>query len=568
MRTTFSRRQALAFALATGAATGPRTLLAAGRPHPGGARVSAFLRGSGVSPDGEALVIEGPRSRPQPNPSGEQSLRLSGPVVVPRTIDPAFTTDVSTSFLCRQLFRGLVVFDADLHPIPELARRVLISADGLTYTFTLADGATFHDGRAITSDDVVFSLTRALSPYTAGIGATNGATFLTDILGAEALLDGSSESLAGLVPLDDRTLEITLSRPRATFLMKLASGPASIVDRADVERGDGWWTAANGTGPFRLDEWSPRERIVFVAFDSFVNGRPTLDRIEMVVGPAAYGELNLYEAGEIDIAGVPGSSVDRMRAPESGYADQLVETPMFATEYVAFRSDVVPLDDIHIRRAVTFGFAREKLATVMYEGMALEASGIIPDGMLGIDRWPADNPPYDIDAALAEIAASSYGDAASVPAIEIVSFGSGMVSALATTVSESTGLRIEAVDVEWSAFIDLLQRGRLMAYSWTWVADFPDPETFLDPLFASWGGQNFVGYANPAFDGQLIAAAEHPLAEDRVPFYEAAQQLLIDDAVIIPGIHPKQYVVVRPEVLGVEVTPAGILGLETIWIEG
>jgi len=567
MKTTCSRRQALASALGFAAAVATNQSLAARGPHPAGPRVTAFLQSDGTSIDGMPIVVEGPRSRPEPNPSGDQAIRIAGPVEEPRTLDPAFTTDVSTSFLCRQIFRGLVVFDGDLNPIPELAHRVEISADGLTYTFTLADGAAFQDGRAITADDVIYSLTRALSPFTPGIGATNGVTFLTDIVGADALLRGDTDVLEGLAAPDERTVVITLSRPRATFLMKLASGPASIVDRNDVERGDGWWRSPNGTGPFAIAEWRDREMIVFTANDSFVNGGPTLDRVEVIVGPQAGAELNLYQAGEVDLAGIPSNSVDRMLAPESGFAAQVRVLPMFATEYLALRTDIEPLDDIHIRRALALAFEREKLAPVMFDGKVIQASGIIPDGMLGKERWEAVNYPFDIDAARAEIAASRYGDASLVPTIELFSFGSPMVAATAVTVSEATGLDVEAVTVQWNDFIDLLPQGRIMSYSWTWVADFPDPETFLDPLFASWGGQNFVGYANPAFDDLLLEAAKRPIAEERIPFYEQAQQLLIDDAVLMPGTHPRQYVVVRPEVQGLEITPSGILGLETIWME-
>jgi oligopeptide transport system substrate-binding protein len=566
METTFSRRHALATALGFAAASATTTTFAARAPHPAGPRVTAFLQSDGTSIDGMPLVIEGPRTRPEPQPSGEQSLRLAGPVEEPRTLDPAFTTDVSTSFLCRQIFRGLVVFDGDLNPIPELAHRVEISADGLTYTFALADGATYHDGRAITSDDVIYSLTRALSPFTPGIGATNGVTFLTDIVGADAVLSGESETLAGLAAPDDRTVVVTLARPRATFLMKLASAPASIVDRNDVDRGDGWWRTANGTGPFTIAEWREREMLTLVANGGFVNSRPSLDRVDIIVGPQAGAELNLYQAGEVDLAGIPSNSVDRMRAPESGFAAQVRELPMFATEYIALRTDIEPLDDPHIRRALILAFDREKLAPVMFDGKVIQASGIIPDGMLGKERWEADNAPYDVDAALAEIAASRYGDAANTPPIELFSFGSSTVAAVASTVSDATGLTVEAVTVQWNDFIDLLPQGRVMSYSWTWVADFPDPETFLDPLFASWGGQNFVGYSNPAFDDLLLEAAKRPVAEERIPFYEQAQQLLLDDAVLMPGTHPRQYVVVRPELQGLEITPAGILGLETIWM--
>ena len=155
--------------------------------------------------------------------------------------------------MTRQVFRGLTRFDENLEPVPELAQRIEISADGLTYRIQLRDDARFADGSPITAHDVVFSLTRALSPQTAADAgaALAGPSYLADIVGADEVIRGEASELAGVRVVDDRTVEIDLKAPRATFLMKLASAPAAIVDPDDVARGGEWWRDPNASGPYR-----------------------------------------------------------------------------------------------------------------------------------------------------------------------------------------------------------------------------------------------------------------------------------------------------------------------------
>jgi peptide/nickel transport system substrate-binding protein/oligopeptide transport system substrate-binding protein len=224
---------------------------------------------------------------------------------------------VTASFFSRLLFRGLTRLDDSLAPVPELAERIEISADGLVYRFVLREGVAYHDGRPIVASDVVASLTRSLSPATAGgdVERIGGPTYLSDIDGATAITAGESDTLRGARVVDDRTLELRLAAPRATFLMKLASPAAAIVDPIQVASGPDWWQAANGSGPFRVDAFVPEERLDLVAFDGYAAGPPTLRGIEMRLGPTAANAFNLYQAGEIDVTAVPLSSIDAVLDP-------------------------------------------------------------------------------------------------------------------------------------------------------------------------------------------------------------------------------------------------------------
>src|SRR5829696_6456831 len=313
---------------------------------------------------GSVVVIEA-KDRPRiSNPTGRQELRLAGTIEDPVPLDPAVARDVNSAFMTRQVFRGLTRFDENLEPVPELAQRIEISGDGLTYRIQLRDDARFADGSQITAEDVAFSFTRALSPQTAADAgaALAGPSYLGDIVGADEFIRGEASELIGLRVVDDRTVEIELEAPRATFLMKLASAPAAIVDPDDVARGGEWWRDPNASGPYVVDVWEPEDELQLSSNKFYVGGEPDLRQVAFRLGPGAANAFNLYQADEIDIVSVPIQAIYRVSDEESPLRQELDVSPVLSTTYIAFRTDVAPMDDPEIRRAVQLAFPRWKVA--------------------------------------------------------------------------------------------------------------------------------------------------------------------------------------------------------------
>lgn len=518
--------------------------------------------------DAAPVVIEAQDPPSVATPSGEQTLRLAGPSDGPESLDPAFSRDLSSAFLIRQLFRGLTRFDADLNPVPALAQRIEISADGLLYRFDLRQEALFSDGTPITAEAVTVSLTRAIDPDTADGDVTllGGPLFLSDIDGAGDVISNQSDVLSGLTAVDEDTVEIRLSQPRSTFLMKLASAPATIVDPADIGRGEEWWTTPNSSGPFRISEWAPGDHLTLTRNENYVAGAPTLERIELRLGANALQPLNLYESDRIDVTGVDVYGVDRVLAPESGMSEQVTVTPLFAVDYLAFRTDVEPLSDPAIRRALHLGFPRTKMATVAYDGHVSTATGLIPDGMLG-QNWQADAPAYDLAAARQAIAESSYGAAENVPPIQIYVSGYAGGAALRDVIQADLGLTVEIINVDWPSFVLGLSRQEYPAHELYWGADYPDPESMLLSLFGSGSPDNYVGFSSEEFDDLLRHAATEQDPEARAALYLDAQQILIDEHIIMPLYFDVAYTLAKPEVKGLQITALGLLGLESVWLE-
>jgi ABC-type oligopeptide transport system substrate-binding subunit len=533
-----------------------------------GLKAPEYLSAQGTPSSGEPTEYTRRRPLPEANPSGDQVFRITGPIVDPASIDPALVRDLSSGFLTRIVFRGLVVFDEELNPCLELASKVVVSADGLTYRFTIDQRALFHNGQNVTADDVAFSLKRSLDPATANGQAAllSGPTFLDSILGAAELLSGQATELAGVRVVDQRTLDIELWRPDGAFLAKLASAATCVVDRNDVARGGEWWRKPNGTGPFRIADWRVGEQLVFERSRTFIDGAPALERVEMPLGPGAGGAFNLYQQDLVDICGIPFSLIEQIQSPLVGMADELIEAPQFSTEYIAFRPDVAPMDDFVVRKAVAMAFPRSRLAEVTFGGRVREATGVVPPGMLGAE-WNVVSPGYDPEAARELLATSTYAASGEIPPIQLYSTGNQAASAFRDTVSEALGIEITSFIVQANEFFAGLALRQYPNHVLYWGADYPDPSTFLLSLFRGGASDNYIDYENPEFDRLIDEAMAEIDPEARAAVYSEAQQLLIDDAVVIPTYHDVGYWLAKSWVKGIELTALGLLQLETIWIE-
>ena len=478
----------------------------------------------------------------------------------PREYDPA-TTHGSGD---KRVFSGLVSFDPQLNLTPDLAESWSVSADGLTYVFHLRWIARFHDGRAVTAEDVIYSWERAASP---AIGSDTVLTYLGDIVGVKEMAAGQADHIRGLRALDPHTLEVVIDAPKPYFILKLTYPTAFVVDKANVESGGDWYRHPNGTGPYKLVEWRSRERIVYQRNDDFYLGAPS---IPWVVENLYTGDpQRLYESGEVDITSV--YSVERFTDPTEPLHNELVTGVGLCTGFVTFDTTRPPFDDVNVRKAFSMAFDRKQYLDVVMNGHGLPAIGVFPPGLPGFNI-ALEGLPYDPAAARELLKQSKYGT--NLPPIVYTDAGYGSdiggdVAALAQMWQQNLGVTLTVENLEPSFYLDTLSSGEHgQIFGGGWCADYPDPENFADVLFHTGSQANTGGYSNPQLDSLLEQARTEQDVTTRIGLYQQAEQMIVQDAPVLFTVHYLSYELVKPYVKGYVYTPIDIPIERYLYLEG
>lgn len=463
-------------------------------------------------------------------------------------LDPIQVRDAGTAEYIVEIFGGLVTLDLDLQVVPDLAEDWEISPDGTVYTFRLRDDALFHNGRRVTAQDVKYSIERAADPANA---SPTVLTYLSAIEGLRDRFNNEADEVSGVQVIDESTLEITITQPRDWFLAELTYPVAFVVDQQQIE-GDprGWTRQPNGTGPFRLQEFSPAERIVLIPNDRYHLGAPKLDRVVFELGGGSI--ITRYENNELHIGAVPPIELQAVQEGSSPLAEDYRPQPQMAVFYLAFNAQEPPFDDPDVRRALAMSIDLENINEVLLFGTQRVADGILPPEMPGYSE-SVTGYAYDPEEAKRLLDGSSY--AGNVPRIVLTYPGSiggdpGFLQAIQEGWRQTLGVEVEIQAVEYAAYLRELRRGSFQMFSAGWAADYPDPENFIDKLFASDSNQNELNYESEELQGILEEARAETDREQRFALLNEAEQLILDEAVVIPYLWPIDHFVVKPCVVG------------------
>lgn len=484
----------------------------------------------------------------------------------PLTLDPVLTHEGPDSPL-GHIFSGLVSLDTNLQVQPELAAGWEVSEDGLTYTFYLWKDAVFHNGRSLTAHDIIYSWERATAPAT---GSDTAQTYLGDIAGVQAKLDGTADSISGLRALDNHTLEVRLTASVVYFLAKLAYPVAYVVDQENVGQRD-WQHHANGSGPFKLERWQDDKIIMLSRFDDYYLEPAKVGNIIYELAPGL--ALSMYEQGEIDLLGVGGSTLEKARDPNNPFNQELRTTVAMCTSTIGMNNKLPPFDDVRVRQAFSYALDKELLVETFYGGNALVAQGSLPPGMPGYGLSGVAGYPYNPQLARQLLAEAGYADMDTFPTLTYTVSGYGDVDAYTTAVitlwQENLGVTIEPVIVDPYIYYDELYAGNVgHFYGSGWCADYPDPQNFLDILYHSQSRQNIGGFSDPAIDTMLEAARIEPDPTIRLQRYADAEHAIVEAAPVVFTSHGLTAVLVKPRLQNYVLTPLGVRQWQNVSVNG
>ena len=271
----------------------------------------------------------------------------------------------------------------DLKLRPDLAERWTIDETGRKYTFSLNGTARFHNGRAVTANDVRWSLERATQETLASPTAQQ---YLGDIEGVIDKLNGETSHIKGIKVIDGKTLGISIDSPKSYFLAKIVHPAAFILDSQNLNDNENTWTTApNGTGPFQLTNYEVGEILVLTRNENYHLGPPYLDQVEFLLKGG--DNLTMYKNDEIHMTGVALRALQEVEDPFSPLHKELhYASPPAQVSFIGMNTQVTPLDDPNIRKAMSMAIDKQRLETMVYKGFAKEAKTIIPPG------FPSYNP--------------------------------------------------------------------------------------------------------------------------------------------------------------------------------
>jgi len=501
---------------------------------------------------------------PQPfDVSRQDSLILFD--VGPITLDPALMRDTTSASYVQEIFSGLVTLDKELQVVPDIAEKWEISKDGKDYTFYLRRDVKFHNGRKVTANDFKYALERACDPATESKTAAN---YLGDIVGVKEKLFGKANEISGVKVINDYTLQITIDTPKAYFLAKLVHPAAFVVDRDNVKLGEEWWRKPNGTGPFKLKEWKKDELLVLER-NALYHGE--LPRVQNVVFRLWGGiPMIMYETGEIDITYVSASNIERVLDPANPLNKDLVTIPEFSLWYIGFNVTKPPFDDARVRQAFCHVVDKDKIIKLVLKDMVKRADGILPPGMPGYNEG-IKGLDFDPEKAKELIRQSKYRSVANLPSITLTAAGRGEVSPVNEAIidmwRQNLGVEAEVRQIEPETYPYVLKGEKDEIFEIGWVADYPDPQNFLDVLFHSSSEDNAGEYSNPELDALLESAREEMDTATRLSMYQEIEQMLVDDAACLPLFFSVNYILVKPYVKGFVPAPMPIPWLKYISIK-
>ena len=505
-------------------------------------------------------------SKGQPQKGGRLTVMYSDPP----TLDPHLVVDGTSFGLVVELFSGLVSLSSDLKIVPELAESWVINEKGTIYDFKLRDGIKFSNGEPVTAHDFKWSLERAASPE---IGSAVAETYLNDIIGINAIVAGDSKNASGIKVIDEQTLRITIDAPKAYFLAKLTYPTAYVVNKKNVEGGgDNWTDNLVGTGAFTLAEYRIGQHIRLTRNANYW-GRPAyLD--EVFLNLAGGVSMAMYENDEIDVTGVGLADLERVKDPGDPLNKDLVDVPAsFGVSYIGFNVDKPPFDDVNFRQALNYAVDKELISTQVYASLQKPAYGIIPP------KFPGHNSSltglrFDPNKARQLLAESKYRDKENRPRIVMTIPGSGGqpgldVEVIADMWRKELDIDIEIQQVEWATYLQDLNRRRLQAWGGlSWQADYPDPQNFIDILFASGSQGNRGGYSNVKVDKLIKDAQIEQDVRQRMSLYQQSEEIIVNEAAWLPlWFDTDRPALVKQRVRGYEFTPVAIAKYRNIWIK-
>ena len=466
------------------------------------------------------------------------------------TLDPAIGYDWQNWSMIKSLFDGLMDYEPGTTILKkDLAEDYTISEDGMTFTFKLREGVTFHNGREMTAEDVKYSLDRVTNPET----QSPGAGFFGSIEGYDAMAAGEATELSGVTVIDPYTIEIKLSRPDATFLHVMAINFSSVVPKEVVEEyGPDFGKHPVGTGAFSLADWTLGQSLTFARNENYWHeGVPKLDQITFEIGLEPIVALLRLQQGQADI---PGDGIPPAKflevTEDPAFADFVIEGGQLHTGYITMNVNMPPFDNVLVRQAVNMAIDKDRAVRII-NGRAVPANQPLPPTMPGYAP-DYEGYPFDPEAAKALLAEAGFPDGFET---ELYVYNTDPNPRLAQSFQQDLAAIGIKAEIRALAQANVIAAGgepdqapMIWSGGMAWIADFPDPSNFYGPILgcdgAVQGGWNWSWYCSEELDAAAVEAdamTDPAMAAEREAKWREIYLAIMEDAPWVPVFNEQRF---------------------------
>jgi len=459
----------------------------------------------------------------------------------PANLDPRVGTDGQSEHIDELLFDGLVARDASFHFTPALAKS-WDQPDSRTLIFHLREGVRFHDGRAMTARDVVWTID---SMRTGAVISPKAAAYA---------------SVDSVEAADPHTVIFRLKHADNFLLTNLSTGAIGIVPEGS---GREFWRHPVGTGPFRFVSQQIDQDVILARNAESWAATPKIERVRFAVVPDAITESLELEKGSGDVA-INSLPMDALQVLAQRPHLKLEDTGGTQIQYLAFNVRDPLLSDVRVRQAIACAIDRKLIIETLLRGHARPALSLLPPGHWA---WSGEGSRYDYDPARAERLLDEAGRRAGRDGVRFHltmktsnDEGTRLLAAVLQQQLARVGIALDLRSYEYATFYSDVTHGAFQMYSLRWIGGNEQPDifsyAFSTARFPPKGG-NRGHYSNARFDAVLDDAAANSDTEKRRADYAEAQQILARDLPAINLWYQDTIVVHNRRLTRVVPTPSG-----------
>lgn len=500
------------------------------------------------------------------------------------SLDPAFARDQANIWAVNSLYNGLVQLDSKLNLQPALAKSWEVSEDGLTYAFNLRTDVYFHDhevfpggeGRRFVADDVVFSFSRLMDKSVAAPGAW--------------VFSGKVDAAEAFTAPNDSTFILKLASPFRPMLSLLTLQYTYIVPHEVVDHfGRDFRIHPVGTGPFRFVFWKEDNQLILEKNPNYWETQggeqlPYLDGIKVYFIQSRESEYLKFRQGELDfISGIDATTANELLTdqgklkPELEQEINLFKTPYLNLEYLGFMLDPdkvakgnEPLLNKKVRLAINYAIDRQEMLRYLRNSIGRPAkAGVVPYGLPSYDTMEVRGFYYQPDYARQLLAEAGYPNGKGLGNITLYT-NSGYLdlTEFIKTQLEAVGFKITLENVPPQFQRELMTKGDAAFFRASWIADYPDAESYLSLFYSgNPAPPNYTRFNNAEFDSLYNLALNESNQARRFGLYREMDKLILREAPVVPLFYDEVVRFVRNDVKGLEPNGMNLLDLKQVKIE-